>query len=295
MRFGLVGTGPWATMTHGPGLRAAREAELVGVWGRSPDKATELADRLGATAYESYDGLLADVDAVAFAVPPAAQAELALQAARARKHLLLDKPVAAGVEAARALCDAADDAGVASVVFFTDRFIAESRAWFSQVAVAGGWQGGWLRWFSALQESDNPFGASPWRRERGALWDTGPHALSTLSACLGPIVSVRAEAGEGDLVTLALRHESGALSTATLTQFAPRAAEGFEAAVWGESGLSRMPVRPDGPPTDAYALAADELVAAAAGRPHALDVGFGTRVVELIAAAQAQLDAHASD
>ena len=34
MRFGLVGTGPWARRTHGPGLKAASGVELVGVWGR---------------------------------------------------------------------------------------------------------------------------------------------------------------------------------------------------------------------------------------------------------------------
>jgi hypothetical protein len=33
MRFGLLGTGPWAQNTHGPGLAAHPGAELVGVWG----------------------------------------------------------------------------------------------------------------------------------------------------------------------------------------------------------------------------------------------------------------------
>src|SRR4051812_42105678 len=117
MRFGLVGTGPWATMTHGPGLAAASGVDLVGVWGRSPDSARSLAERLGTAPYDTYEGLLTDVDAVAFAVPPTAQAELALTAARAGKHLLLDKPVALDVGAAHRLRDAAADAGVASVVF----------------------------------------------------------------------------------------------------------------------------------------------------------------------------------
>jgi predicted dehydrogenase len=145
-----------------------------------------------------------------------------------------------------------------------------------------------------LQQPDNPFGASPWRQERGALWDTGPHALSTLTGCLGPIVSVVAVGGERDLVTLAIRHETDALSTATLTQFAPPGAAGFEAAVWGESGLSYMPPRPDDAVVDAYRTATEELIAAAgARRSHELDVSFGTRVVELIADAQGQLDAAA--
>jgi predicted dehydrogenase len=294
MRFGLVGTGPWAQMTHGPGLAAARTVDLVGVWGRSPDKADSVARSLGVSAYDDFAALVFDVEAVAFAVPPDVQAELALAAVRAGRHLLLDKPVAVDAGAARALRDAAAEAGVASVVFFTDRFVERTRAWLDQVCSTGGWHGGWLRWFSSLQQPDNPFGASPWRQQRGAVWDTGPHALSTMGAALGPVVSLIAVGGKGDLVTLVLQHESGATSVVSLTQFGPPAAEGFDAAVWGEAGLSPMPPRPEDVVSQPYALAADELVAAAkSGEPHEVDVEFGTRVVELLADAQAQLDAAA--
>ena len=263
----------------------------MGLWGRSPEKTRALAKSLGTTAYQTYDDLLVAVDAVAFAVPPDVQAQLALVAAGAGKHLLLEKPVAADLDSARRLRDATAEAGVASLVFFTDRFVEESRAWFRQVAAGAGWRGGWLRWFSSLQQPNNPFGSSPWRQERGALWDTGPHAVSTLIACLGPVLSVTAVAGAGDLVNLGFRHESGALSTATLTQFAPPGAEGFEAAVWGERGVSYMPLRPDEAFVGAYSTAVDELVATAGHESHELDVAFGTRVVELIAVAQSQLEA----
>lgn len=292
VRFGLVGTGPWARIAHGPGLMAAEGVELVGVWGRSPGKARTLATELGVSAHEDFEALLADVDAVAFAVPPEVQAELALVAAKAGKHLLLDKPVAMTVSAARALGDAVTSSGVASVVFFTDRFADTSRAWFGEVRATGGWRGGWVRWFSTLQAPDNPFGASPWRRESGALWDIGPHALSTLTAALGPVRSLTAVPGDEDLVTLVVRHESGVTSTASLTLFAPPAAAGFEAAVWGEAGVSPMPPRPERPLCGLLTVAAQELVESArSGRPHELDVGFGARVVELLADAQGQVDA----
>ena len=279
-------------MAHGPGLVAAEGIELVGVWGRSPERARTLATELGVSAYDDLEALLADVDAVAFAVPPDAQAELALVAARAGRHLLLDKPVALTVAAAHALRDAATSAGVASVVFLTDRFDDSSRAWFREARATAGWRGGWLRSHSSLQEPENPFGSSPWRWERGALWDTGPHALSTLSAALGPVRSVTAVGGDGDLVTLVLRHESGATSTASLTLFAPPAAAGFEAALWGDAGVSPMPVRPDRSLSQRLALAARELVESArTGVAHEVDVTAGARIVELLADAQEQIDA----
>ena len=136
--------------------------------------------------------------------------------------------MATGVAAARALADVAGD--VASVVFFTDRFASDSRHWLEHVRRTGGWLGAWMRSFSALQAEDNPFAAA-WRRQMGALWDTGPHAFSTLSAALGPITQVTATAGAADLINMILRHEDGSTSTVTLTQFGPAAAR--------QSGRSR--------------------------------------------------------
>ncbi|WP_410095188.1 Gfo/Idh/MocA family oxidoreductase [Streptomyces sp. wa22] len=49
------------------------------------------------TGEEGLDALLAASDAVAFAVPPDVQAPLAVRAAEAGCHLLLDKPVATTV------------------------------------------------------------------------------------------------------------------------------------------------------------------------------------------------------
>lgn len=292
MRFGLVGTGPWARLAHGPGLVAADDVELVGVWGRNAQRAAALAAELGTTAYTDYERLLEDVETVAFSVPPDVQGELALAAARAGKHLLLDKPVAVSSEDAWALVDAVRDAGVTSVVFFTDQFAHSVREWHERVRTQGGWRGGWARWLAVLDAPDNPFRDSPWRHRSGALWDIGPHVLSTLTIALGPITSLTAAGGIEDTVTLTMRHEGGATSTATLSLFAPPAAALHETTVWGEAGLSTMPQRLDGQDSQCLAVAAQELVAAAlSGRRHALDVAFGARITGLLSQAQAAVDA----
>ena len=278
MRFGLVGTGSWARRTHGPGLNAAAGVELVGVWGRHADKTGALAGELGVAPYGDYAELLESVDAVAFAVPPKVQASMALEAAAVGKHLLLDKPVADSLDDARALADAAADEGIASVVFFTE------------IQARGGWKGGWTRMLAALDEPGKPLVDSPWRRERrGAIWDVGPHALANLTAMLGPIVELAAVGGAGGLVHLVLTHESGATSTASISLTAPPAGVHFETGVWGETGTALLPAA-ETSAIEALQLAAEELVAAAeSGESHPVDVAFGTRIVEFLAAAELQL------
>ncbi len=240
MRFGLVGTGYWAQITHAPALASLPGAELTAIWGRDPAAAAALADSHGATAHEDFDAFLGGVDAVAFAVPPHVQAPLAVRAAQAGKHLLLEKPIALSTDDADKLAAAVEEAGVASVVFFTWRFNTEIRAWLTDEQARGGWSGeGWSGgaaiWLGTSIQPGNPFN-TPWRQEKGALWDLGPHLVGMLWACLGPVTEVTAVQGKADVVHLVLRHQTGVTSTVTTTQSAPEAATGVTVFVWGEAG-----------------------------------------------------------
>lgn len=290
MRIGLLGTGPWADMAHAPALRRHDELDFVGLWGRRPDAAKELADRHGTHAYDDVDALLADVEAVAVALPPAVQAELAVRAARAGCHLLLDKPLAATVPQGRAVVEAVRAAGVASVVFFTTRFQSETEAWITEQAAGGGWFTARAQWLGALFSGDSPFAKSPWRREKGALWDVGPHALSVLLPVLGDARRVVAAApGPGDTVHLVLDHTGGASSTLTLSLTAPPAAAGAAVELRGESGVRLLPESAESP-VAALLRAADALLASAgSGRAHPCDAAFGLRVTEILAEAEALL------
>jgi predicted dehydrogenase len=294
MRFGLVGTGHWARTTHAPAIAGTEGTTLAAVWGRDPVAAATLAAEYGATACDDIDGFLAGVDAVAFAVPPHVQAPIAIRAATAGKHLLLEKPTALDTAEAGELVKAVEAANVASVVFFTHRFNTEIRAWLADENARGGWAGGgWSGgvavWLGSALFPGNPFN-TPWRREKGGLWDLGPHVVSMLWACLGPVTTVEAVNGGGDVTHLVLAHEGGATSTATVTLSAPAAASGTNLFVWGEAGRSVMPSTPIDA-VDALRVAVAELAAAAAtGRAHPCDARFGGEVVRVLAAAQAQLD-----
>ncbi|MBO0747995.1 MAG: Gfo/Idh/MocA family oxidoreductase [Acidimicrobiaceae bacterium] len=290
MNFGLVGTGYWAWVTQAPGLARLEGAHLSTVWGRNPDRTADLAAEFGARPAGSYAELLEKVDAVVFGVPPDVQAELAVEAAGAGRHLLLEKPMATSLAAADGLVGAVDAAGVSSVVFFTSRYDPGRQAWLEDV-VGETWNGAWARSFAANFVEGSPYASSTWRWERGALWDLGPHVLSVLLPVLGHVEAVSARPGVGDLAHLVLTHAGGATSTASITLRASRRAAGSEVAFWGERGIFSMPPMA-GTSKDAFVEAARELMegATAGRRSHPCDVHFGREVVRILAEAEAQLD-----
>ncbi len=274
MRFGLIGTGYWAATVHAPGIVSHPQTELVGVWGRDSAKAETLATQFGAQRFSDVDQLIGSVEALAFSVPPDVQAEIAVQAGAAGLSLLLEKPLALNVAAADRLVEAAR---APTVVFFTRRFDPGVRGWFDAEVDGRDWNGGSAIMVSSIFEPGNPFGESPWRRERGALWDIGPHALALLLPTLGPVEQVTAVHGRGDEVHLGLRHSTGAASSVTVSLTAP--AELTDVVFWGSEGVARMPDGVD--VAAAYAAAIDALLAGGTQ----FDAGFGRDVVRVLDAA----------
>lgn len=286
MRFGVVGTSDWARETHAAGVQRAEGAELVGVWGRNPQRTAKLAGGLGTKAFGEYGELLDAVDAVTFSVPPNVQAELALDAAVAGKHVLLEKPVSLDSAAAAALNKAVQASGVGSVVFFTACYTPERRAWKQEMANSGRWRGATATWLASAFAPGSPFD-TPWRHEKGALWDLGPHILATVQDGLGPVTDVlSAAAGEGDLVHLVVQHENGATSSITATLDADPAVSRADVVCWGDQAVVAAPSS-SWEPARAFAVAVEELIeTASSGREHPYDVSYGCHVVDLLAAAE---------
>jgi predicted dehydrogenase len=233
------------------------------------------------------------VDAVSVAVPPDVQVDIAVRAATAGKHLVLEKPLAFSTAAADRVVEAVQSSGVRSVVFHTARFRPEVAAWISAVRGAGDWHGAAVTLLASLFDSAGPFPPSPWRREKGALWDVGPHALAMILATLGPVGEIAATAGRGDTVHLVLRHAPEASSTLSLSLTIPAAAATSSWSVYGPRGISHMP---DGPttPVEAFGHAVTALLRptpADADAP-ASDVHHAREIVRILEAAEAALSHH---
>jgi predicted dehydrogenase len=280
-----MGTGHWAREVHAAALTAHPEVDLVGVWGRDPHKASALAQTYQVRAFAEIDALLRQVDAVAFALPPQIQAGLAVRAARAGKHLLLDKPLALSVADADAVVSEVRARKLASVVFFTSRYLPTTAAALAQAVETGGWHGGHATHFGSIYTEGNPYAESLWRHEHGGLWDIGPHALAALLPVLGRVRSVVAVTGPRQTSHVTLVHAGGAVSTMALTLDAPPVASKVETVFHGESGWLALP-QFDASPTAALETAITQLIAAVPRGEHPLDVRFGRDVVAILAAAE---------
>ncbi|MGW1758033.1 Gfo/Idh/MocA family protein [Streptomyces mirabilis] len=214
VKVGLVGAGPWARAVHARVLAAGPETQLTAVWARRAEAARETAEPHGAAAVTRFEELLDGCEAVAFAVPPAVQAELAPLAAKAGKALLLEKPLGLDVASARRLADAVDEAGVVSQLVLTNRYHPATREFLNRAReleitgarsclLHGAFLGGEF--------------ATTWRLEHGALLDLGPHLLDLLDAAVGPIVRVRGTGDPRRWIELTCEHADGVVSQASLS------------------------------------------------------------------------------
>jgi predicted dehydrogenase len=133
----VVGTG-FGCLTH---VRALRSAgfEVHALVGRDPDKTAARAARFEIShGLTSFDDALAlpGVDAVTIATPPHTHAPLVLDAVRAGKHVLCEKPFARDAAEARVLLAAAERAGVVHLIGTEFRF-APGQALLARVVRSG--------------------------------------------------------------------------------------------------------------------------------------------------------------
>src|SRR5689334_16761447 len=126
-RIGVCGTGYWAETVHLPALQDVSGFTLGGVYGRNLEHTRALAARFGLRSFENFDDFCDAHDAVSFAVPPAVQESLALQALKAGKHVILEQPVAPTVDGAETIRAAAKAVGVGAACFLTRNFIPDLR------------------------------------------------------------------------------------------------------------------------------------------------------------------------
>jgi predicted dehydrogenase len=176
--IGVVGYGYW-----GPNLvrnvAQAPGARLVAVSDLSTERLAPVrAQYPTVKTTTSYAELLADpeIDAVSIATPVTTHFELAMQALRAGKHVLVEKPLAATVAEGQRLCDEAARRGRVLMVDHT--FIYTGAVRKIRELVAGG-QLGPIYYYDAVRVNLGLF-----QHDVNVLWDLAVHDLSIIDFVL---------------------------------------------------------------------------------------------------------------
>lgn len=286
IRVGLAGAGPWAEKAYAPMLAAGPETRLAGVWARRLEAAEAIASAQGAEAVDSFDRLLERCDAVAFAVPPDVQVELAIRAARAGKHLMLDKPLALDLDGARRLTEAVEASGVVSQLMLTQRYRSNVEAFLDSAREFGA-IGARLAFLSGAFLR-GPY-ATTWRREYGALHDLGPHAFDLLEAALGPIERITGRGDPRRWVGLSCTHEGGAVSDVALSGVMELPQTVFRIELYGSRGALEFDVAAASSEAPWARIRNRFAAAVRARRSSALDVRRGLGIQALIDRAQRAL------
>jgi len=125
VRVGLIGCGAIARREHLPAFKASPDADVVAFASRSLGSAEAAAGEYGGgKVFEDWRELVeSDIDAVDICSPNASHAEQAVAAAKAGKHVLVEKPMACTVAEADAMIAAAREAGVVLQVAHNMRYV----------------------------------------------------------------------------------------------------------------------------------------------------------------------------
>lgn len=128
VRVGLVGIGSWSGVMA-DAVQRSEELELVACFSRTAEKRMAYSRRYGCDQEKSYEALLQreDIDGVLLITPNAVHAEQTELAARYRKHVFVEKPIANTLEDGKRMIDACREAGVVLMVGHDMRRLAGFR------------------------------------------------------------------------------------------------------------------------------------------------------------------------
>ena len=199
LRLGVVGAG-MAAKPHALALNALKDRiEVRGVWRRDPAALAEFCATYGFPPASSLEAMLADpaLDAVLILTPPNARQEIVEAAARAGKHILMEKPVERTTSGAEAIVTTCDKAGVTLGIIFQHRFRAASMALAAKVMSGemGALHAAHLvvPWWRPQQGYYDKPGRGSFAQDGGGVLITQAiHALDLMLSLTGPVGAVTA-------------------------------------------------------------------------------------------------------
>jgi predicted dehydrogenase len=214
LRVGIAGAGHFGRY-HALKVAASERARLAGIYDPDLERAKTVGWEAG-TKEMAYDELLDACDAVIVAAPAEAHHALTVQALRAGKHVLVEKPIAATLEQADELGALARERGLVLQVGHLERFSAAYRAMAGKVSAP--------LYIEATRIA--PF--KPRGTDVSVILDLMIHDLDLVLALIdSEIESVDAVGApvaseHEDIASARLRFRNGAVATITASRISPR-------------------------------------------------------------------------
>jgi len=251
LRFGIIGCGRVAPR-HAKYITSLPGAKLVAVADIVDSRAEHYASEYSVDAYHDYHELLdrEDIDVVNICTPSGLHGSIGIEAARAGKHLIVEKPIALNTDDADALIAEAEAAGVKLCVVLQNRYNPPMQDAYE--VVQNGALGKLLlgnatvRWFRPQEYYEDDWHGT-WAMDGGALMNQCIHHIDALQWLMGDVKSVQAytatlahEIEVEDVGVAILKFSSGALGTiegSTITY--PENLEG-SVAIFGERGSIKV-------------------------------------------------------
>jgi myo-inositol 2-dehydrogenase/D-chiro-inositol 1-dehydrogenase len=179
VRVGLVGS-QFISSIHAEALRMVPQAEVVAVMSPTAGNARDFASKYGiAHHFTDLSAMLAmdEIDMVVVGAPNFAHCEITVQAARAGKHVVVEKPLCLNLAEADRMIEACDQAGVklmyAEELCFTPKYVRLKQLLDDGVL-------GNPVLFKQSEKHDGPHAAHFWDVDRsggGVTMDMGCHAI----------------------------------------------------------------------------------------------------------------------
>jgi predicted dehydrogenase len=225
--FGIIGCGMVAEL-HTRAIAEIPGARLVAAFSRSRANAERIAGMAGGKCgiYTDLEAMLAHpgLDVVCICTPSGAHLEPALAAARAGKHVVVEKPLEITLSRCDAIIEACDTAGVSLCTIFPSRFTAANLR--LKEAVCGGRFGRltladtYVKWWRTQEYYDSGGWRGTWELDGGgALMNQAIHNVDLLCWLMGDVDSVvaltatlaHARIEVEDTAVASVRFKSGAM------------------------------------------------------------------------------------
>ncbi|QDU95981.1 Gfo/Idh/MocA family protein [Lignipirellula cremea] len=229
--FGIIGCGMIASF-HAKAVGDLPDARVAACYNRTPEKADRFAEAQGCKAYYDLDEMLADPDVhvVTICTPSGAHLEPALAAAKAGKHVIVEKPLEVTLDRCDAIIEACEKAGVVLSTIFPSRFHESSQ--LLKQAVDGGRFGrltlgdALVKWYRSQEYYDQGAWRGTWALDGGgALMNQAIHSVDLLTWLMGPVSEIVAATDTlaherievEDVAVAAVRFANGALGVIEAT------------------------------------------------------------------------------